>query len=71
VASEWKLEVGCNCISKYGTLDKPWKDVTGSLYGGSGLCLERWQFEKLQFFEVTDQVEEVAKMAQQASNEMY
>jgi hypothetical protein len=59
----------------YSELERPHTGVTlspGPLYGGEGgLCHDRWEFWKLRFSEVKDEVdEEVAKMAQQAAGEM-
>jgi Protein of unknown function (DUF3632) len=77
VASEWIIRNGMQLYSKAlnpEPLDEYEKRVTmgGSLYNGEvGLCRERWQFWKLRFSEVKDEVdEEVAKMAQQAINAM-
>jgi hypothetical protein len=75
VASVWIIRSGLRLYLKSRNTvlpEKPRMQETGSLYGGpSGLCPERWQFWKLRFSKVMDEVdEEVAKMVRQAIDRM-
>jgi Protein of unknown function (DUF3632) len=75
VASEWIIRNGMQLYSKAlnpEPLEEKRVTRGGPSYNGEvGLCRERWQFWKLRFSKVKDEVdEEVAKMAQQAINAM-
>jgi uncharacterized protein DUF3632 len=77
VASEWIIRCGTRLYAKG---HNAWpligcrKRITGGgpLYKGEvGLCRERWEFWKLRFSEVKDEVDEdAAKMAEQAISAM-
>jgi hypothetical protein len=71
-ASQWIIRSG---MQLYMELKRPYTDLTlksKPLYGGeAGLCQQHWEFWKLRFSEVKDEVnEKVAEMAQQAVGEM-
>jgi uncharacterized protein DUF3632 len=73
-ASQWIIRSGMRLYREM--LDATPLDESetrgGPLYNGEvGLCRERWQFWKLRFSKVKDEVdEEVAEMVQQAVSEM-
>jgi hypothetical protein len=76
-ASEWIIKNGRKLHDRALAIqqldeDKARATAGGPLYKGkAGLCLERWQFWKLQFSKAKDDVDKaVRKMVQQALNEM-
>jgi hypothetical protein len=76
-ASEWIIRTGVEFYREVRNPDPLHKDksylqATGSLYKGRpGFCQERWQFWKLRFSKVKDEVDkEVTEMVQQAVGAM-